>query len=292
MFSFLKKVGVKKSSHDNRFNEWEKELRTRIIPESNFYYKKSKDFSKTFVVEETSLTTMPSFSVRHYLEEAIYLIFTKFDEQVSTAYLQVSLDIANAILALPQSETERWNGEDLYIKEDRPSILIDKLFIEALLADENIDMTELACVSDSLLNHLKVYKGSLWEDVTQSQYLSSVWHLMIAGQLQEAKAHLSIRKSFRYTENLYNWTKQLNKLLIEQQSGAEVGAELDAMFDEVFDIIRSPYWKTDRQKEENRFPITMNPNYVRLQLAIIRWLYVEKQPLKGHWNEVLAQVSR
>lgn len=153
-------------------------------------------------------------------------------------------------------------------------------------------MTELACVSDSLLSHLKVYKGSLWEDVTQSQYLSSVWHLMIAGQLQDAKAHLSVRKSFRYTENLYNWTKQLNKLLIEQQSGVEVDTELNTMFDEVFDVIRSPYWKTDRQKEENRFPITMNPNYVRLQLAIIRWLYVEKQPLKGNWNEVLAQVSR
>ncbi|WP_201509640.1 hypothetical protein [Psychrobacter alimentarius] len=235
---------------------------------------------------------MPSFSVRRYLEEAIYLIFTKFDEQVSTAYLQVSLDIANAILALPQSETERWNGEDLYTELYHSSISIDKLLLESLLDNEGIDMDELACFSKALLNYLKTYKGRLWDGVNESQYLSSVWHLMIAGQLQEAKAHLSVRKSFRYTENLYNWTKQLNKLLIEQQSGVEVDTELNTMFDEVFDVIRSPYWKTDRQKEDNRFSITMNPNYVRLQLAIIRWLYVEKQPLKGHWNEVLAQVSR
>lgn len=285
MFNFLKKNKIKN-------DDWSGILKSRILPESEYYYSEITTFNREFIREKISKTSSPHMSVDNKLHEGLYLSYAKFDEQVSTAYLQVSLDIANAILALPQSETERWNGEDLYIKEDRPSILIDKLFIEALLANENINMTELACVSDSLLNHLKVYKGSLWEDVTQSQYLSSVWNLMIAGQLQDAKAHLSVRKSFRYTENLYNWTKQLNKLLIEQQSGAEVDTELNTMFDEVFDIIRSPYWQTDRQKEENRFPITMNPNYVRLQLAIIRWLYVEKQPLKGHWNEVLAQVSR
>lgn len=39
MFSFLNKVGVKKFSHDNRFNEWKKELRARVVPESDFYYK-------------------------------------------------------------------------------------------------------------------------------------------------------------------------------------------------------------------------------------------------------------
>lgn len=37
--------------------------------------------------------------------------------------------------------------------------------------------------------------------------------------------------------------------------------------------------------------MTMNPDYVRLQLAIIRWLYIEQQPLESNWEQVLAQVS-
>lgn len=285
MFNFLKKNKIKN-------DDWSGILKSRILPESEYYYSEITTFNREFIREKISKTSSPHMSVDNKLHEGLYLSYAEFDEQVSTAYLQVSLDIANAILALPQSETERWNGEDLYTELYHSSISIDKLLLESLLDNEGIDMDELACFSKALLNYLKTYKGRLWEGVNESKYLSSVWHLMIAGQLKDAKAHLSVRKSFRYTENLYNWTKQLNKLLIEQQSGAEVGAEINTMFDEVFDVIRSPYWKTDRQKEENRFSITMNPNYVRLQLAIIRWLYVEKQPLKGHWNEVLTQVSR
>lgn len=154
-------------------NGWSGVLKSHILPESEYYYSEITTFDREFIRKKIAKTFNPHMSVDNKFHEGLYLSYAEFDEQVSTAYLQVSLDIANAILALPQSETERWNGENLYIKEDRPSILIYKLFIEALLANENINMTELACVSDSLLSHLQVYKGRLWEDVTQSQYLAS-----------------------------------------------------------------------------------------------------------------------
>lgn len=285
MFNFLKKNQLK-------IDDWNKVLRSRILPESEYYYSKVSTFDKSFIDEEINLTFSPHNSVNQQFNKGLYLKNAGFDDKVSTAYLQVSLDIANTILALPQSETERWNEEDLYTGLFKPNISIDKIFLDALLANENIKTTKLSQLNLNLLDYLKNYKGRLWEDVTQSRYLSSIWNLIIAGEFQEAKARLSVRKSFRYVENLHQWTKQINNLLIAEQSEKEVEAELKQVFDEIFHIIRSPYWKTNEQKEENVFTITMDPDYVRFQLAIIRWLYIEKQPLKGHWNEVLAQVSK
>ena len=35
--------------------------------------------------------------------------------------------------------------------------------------------------------------------------------------------------------------------------------------------------------------MTLDSDYVRLQLVIIRWLYIEQQPLEGRLKQVLAQ---
>lgn len=285
MFNFLKKNQLKSDG-------WNKVLRSRILPESEYYYSEVTTFDREFISKKISKTFSPHMSVDNKLNEGLYLSYAEFDDKVSTAYLQVSLNIANTILALPQSETERWNAENLYIDNYQPKINIYKLFLEALLNNEVIDTKGLTILNSSLIGYLKTQKGNQWEDVTQSNYLVCIWGLIIAGQFQDAKMHLNVKKKFSYVEGLFNWTVQINTLLIAQQSGEEVDAKLNLMFDEVFNIIRSPYWKTNEQKEENEFTITMNADYVRFQLAIIRWLYVEKQPLKGHWNEVLVQVSK
>ncbi len=296
IFNFLKKNKLRSDdnieSTNNDINVWEKELVSEILPESNFYYSMSESFNSNFVNEKVISTTMPSFSVKRYFQEALYLTFANFDKEVSTAYLQTTLDIANAILTLPQSEIERWNGEDIYVEIDKPNILSNKLFIEAILANDSIDTDELMNLNNSLLNYLKKYKGSLWEDVTQSNYLVCVWNLIIAGQFQDAKMHLNVKKKFSYVEGLFNWTVQINTLLIAQQSGDRVKTELTQLFDEVFNIIRLPKWNTIDHQDKDNLTITMSADYVRFQLAVIRWLYIEKQPLKNHWTEVLAQVSK
>lgn len=285
MFNFLKKNQLKSDG-------WNKVLRSRILPESEYYYSEITTFDREFISKKISKTFSPHMSVDNKLNEGLYLSYAEFDDKVSTAYLQVSLSIANAILALPQSETERWNAENLYIDNYQPKINIYKLFLEALLNNEVIDTKGLIILNSSLLDYLKTQKGNQWEDVTQSNYLVCVWGLIIAGQFQDAKIHLNIKKKFSYVEGLFNWTVQINTLLIAQQSGDGVETELTQLFDKVFNIIRLPKWNTIDHQDKDNLTITMSADYVRFQLAVIRWLYIEKQPLKNHWPEVLGQVSK
>lgn len=287
MFNVFRKNSIQKSK-----SQWNKTLQLRILPEAEYYYSTVNTFNKSFVEEEVHQTFSPHFSVNDYLNTALYLTYANFDKQVAIAYFKVALKIANKILELSQNETKRWNDEDLFTDLFKPIISIDKIFLDAVLTDETIDNARLFQFSVDLLENFKTYKGTLWEDVTQSRYILNVWNLIIAGQFQDAKMHLNIKKKFSYVEDLFNWTVQINTLLIAQQSGDKVDAELKQIFDDVFNTIRSPYWKTNEQKEENKFPITMNADYVRFQLAIIRWLYIEKQSLTDHWSEVLAQVSK
>ena len=278
----------KKLSDDN---SWQIELESNINPEAEFYYSMIESFNSDFIEKEIASTKMPVLSARYYFQEGLYLTYANFDKKVATAHFKVSLQITNTILELPQSETQRWNDDNLFIDLFKPSISIYKLYLDVLLANEAIDATKLTQLNTDLLEYLKTYKGSLWEDVTQSRYLSSVWNLMIAGDFKQARNYLNVKKKFPYVQNFYKWTKQINDLLIAKHSGEDVSYQLKEEFDSVFNVIRQAYWGTDQQEEENQFPMTLNSDYVRMQLAIIRWLYIEQQPLKGKWEQVLAQVS-
>ena len=281
----------KKTNHQKKDNQWNEILKSSIYPESEFYYSMIESFKQGFVLKKVAATTMPDFSVKRYFQEGLYLTYANFNKEISTAYLKVALQIANKILELPQSETQRWNDDNLFTDLFKPNIAIDKLYLDALLANEVTEATKLTQLNIDLLEYLKTYKRSLWEDVTQSRYLSSVWNLMIAGDFEQAKNYLNVKKKFPYVQNFYQWTKQINDLLIAKYSGEDNCDQLKDEFDTVFDVIRQAYWGTNQQKEENKFPMTLNSDYVRFQLAIIRWLYIEQQPLEGHWEQVLAQVS-
>lgn len=291
MFNIFKKNKTVSKKFNKEASSWQIELDSSVHPESEFYYSMVESFEQGFVEKKIASTTMPDFSVKRYFQEGLYLTYANFNKEISTAYLKVALQIANKILELPQSETQRWNDEDLFTDLFKPNISIDKLYLDALLTNENIDTDRLSQLNVELLEYLKTCKGRLWEDVTQSRYLSSVWNLMIAGRFEQAKNYLNVKKKFPYVQNLYEWTREINNLLIAKHIGEENTHQLNKEFDTVFNIIRQAYWKTNKQKEENKYPMTLNSDYIRFQLAILRWLYVELQPLEDNWNQALRQVS-
>lgn len=208
----------KKTNHQKKDSQWNEILKSRILPEENYYNSTINNFNEEFIKEEINQTYRPDLSLNDYLTTALYLTYANFNKQVATAYFKVALQIANTILELPKSEMQRWNDDNLFTDLFKPNISIDKLYLDALLTNKTIDATKLTQLNIDLLEYLKTYKRSLWVDVSQSWYLSSVWNLMIAGDFEQAKNYLNVKKKFPYVQNLYEWTKQINNLLIAKHS--------------------------------------------------------------------------
>ena len=97
----------KKTNHQKKYSQWNEILKTRILPESNIYASEAASFNENYAVEEINQTMMPDSTVILYFTTGLYLIYAEYHKEISSAYLKVALQIANTILELPKSETQR-----------------------------------------------------------------------------------------------------------------------------------------------------------------------------------------
>jgi len=60
-------------------------------------------------------------------------------------------------------------------------------------------------------------------------------------------------------------------------------------FDAYFDKIRDPFFNPprDNPRGENLPGLPL----LRLRLALIRWIYIERQPVAGNWRNIIAQIG-
>ncbi len=288
MFKLFKKSTKAKKSH-----VWDELLKTRYLPEADFFYGEVAKFDQAFVDNELKMTKDPGMSVNTFFKQAMELHFAGFDPKVVQADLNMAQTLADTILAMPAEQTEHWNGgEKFYDHSYNPSIRMDKTYIDGWLNSTDIDNDYLAAATNYLLdNHYLFVDKYFWDEMAKDKYLVCLIDLWIAGKFEAASQRLKIERSFKNVERFYDWSKKINELLISQQSGEGVTGELAETIDIYFNEMRYPQWMKEK-KDSDPYSVYYSSDKLAFKLAILRWLYVEKQPLAGNWQQVLAQVTK
>jgi hypothetical protein len=148
-------------------------------------------------------------------------------------------------------------------------------------------------LNDSLLvsASAEVLRGALqerpnWTELAQCEYVDGVQLLIVAGQLEQATEKLQIRRRFGRVERYYNWNVRLLEILLDHPLGSEA---LRAHLEPYFDHVRDPTFHV--QTIDGDGDIVFGVELLRLRLALIRWIYIERQPVAGNWRHIIGQIG-
>jgi hypothetical protein len=125
----------------------------------------------------------------------------------------------------------------------------------------------------------------VWSEAAQGEYIQGIQELIIVGELQLAAEKLRMPKGFDEIPRHYAWHTALLDLLLAPSSRSE---ELTNHFDGYFDLVRSPRFASGSFRATDTL---FSLDLIRLRLALIRWIYIERKPIAGNWRHIIGQIG-
>ncbi len=158
-------------------------------------------------------------------------------------------------------------------------------FARAWTDDSDLDASLLASAAAEVL-HGVLTDRPVWTELAQCEYVDGVQLLILAGELKRAAEKLQIRKKFNRVEHYHTWNVRLLELL---ERSANNENALKDHFDPYFDKIRDPRFHVQSTEVDGN--ILFGIPLLRLRLALIRWIYIERKPIAGNWRHIIGQIG-
>jgi len=228
-----------------------------------------------------SLRGAPSGRAEDELRCALQIAPAVYDHPLVSLCLKRSLDVVNAA-----ERDQRWNTWWAPVRDvEHGRLLSIGLLARAWLYDTEIDATALVQAGIEILRGALGERPS-WTELAQCEYLDGIQLLIIARRLNEAQGKLQMRRKFRRIETHYAWNADLIRLLLDDYKD---GKSLKQHFDLYFDQIRNPSFEASQTNLH--VGTIFGVPFLRLRLALIRWIYIERQPVAGNWRNIIAQIG-
>ncbi len=210
-----------------------------------------------------------------------------YDHEYRKLFLRWAVETADKALA-----DHRWN-RPRYPRNPSAAhgrLLCHAALVRAWAVDADVDASLLTQGADEIADELGAMRRWIGE-ADESDWLLAAQFKLIAGDIEGAHALIHVRRrSFSRTRMYFDWTKAVIDLL--HKPSPDGRQRLFHTFDGLFDVVRDPAWRIAVRPEPPGEALIDTAAKLRLRMALIRWRYVERQPLAGHWRKVIAQITR
>jgi hypothetical protein len=227
------------------------------------------------------LRSAPSGRAEDELRFAVQIAAADYDHALVNFCLRRCLEVVEA--AKKDQRWETWWSSSRNVEYGR--LLTAGEFARSWLADADLDSGNLMSVAE-LLRAGSIDDRPVWSEMAQSEYLHAVQVVILAGQPTQAAKMLGVRKSFRAVQRYFDWHVTLLHLLT---AGSIDTSKLLAHFDPYFDELRDPFFESPINDPTGNNVVGVA--HVRLRLALIRWIYIERQPVAGNWRHIIGQIG-
>ena len=230
--------------------------------------------------ENWAQTLRPDKNVADPLRDALWVAAGAPGDPLVRQLLTWCVEYADLADHDPRWESG-WNSG--YRDQMRGNLIECRALARAWLADSALDDAALAEAAALLENN--AIEIGFWAGPEQSQLLAASQLYLIAGDAARARAALARRKRYRHTQHYLDWYVRVLDLLDAGDHAAALGA-----FDEWFDVVRRADWTPPSGGPPGWF-VAGDRTRLQLRLALIRRVRIERQPLAGHWREVIATIA-
>jgi hypothetical protein len=222
----------------------------------------------------------PDGRAERQLYLALYVAPVHYDHPLVRICLQRCMEVVGAA-----EHDDRW---DTWWSNNRIGsygrLRAVKTFASAWLSDGELDLESLNTASEEE-RFGALHERPVWTELPQCEYLDGAQLLLITGNLQRAREALNIKKKFLRVRQYYEWTVRFLDLVDRPEP------DRDALIDHLdpyFDLVRDPYFNGETGEEGgSHFSLPL----LRLRLALMRWIYIERQPIAGNWRHVIEQIG-
>lgn len=225
-----------------------------------------------------TLRGAPSGRAEDELRHALQIAASEYDHPLVGACLSRALEIISA-----GEKDDRWStwwSAARNVEHGR-FVSVGEL-ARAWTQDRELDGPLLSQANSEILKGAIEERPS-WSELAQCEYVDAVQMLILSGDLEAARCRLKIGKRFTRVQRYYDWNLRLLDLL-PSATPTDVSAHLDPFFDEV----RHPEFPP---RERHEGTIVFGVPFLRLRLALIRWIYIERQPVAGNWRHIIGQIG-
>lgn len=223
------------------------------------------------------LRSAPSGRVERELLYALQIAAGDYDHPLTLQCLQR----ANEVFAAGE-EDPRWNtwwSATRNVEHGR--FLSSGELAKAWLEDREPNRAKLETASAELMAGA-VSERPGWPALAQSEYLHGIELLLICGNLEQAKEKLNAPYPFGLVARYFAWIRDLATRFTDPDS-----SDAQAFFDSYFDRIRNPLFRSGSEAGEDIYGLAQ----LRLRLALIRWIYIERKPTAGNWRHIIGQIG-
>jgi hypothetical protein len=224
-----------------------------------------------------------------YLGFAVEVSCGDLEHPYAEKFLQYATEITNRALDETDrwQETGDWGNPDGWPGRLRGTLLRAKEFVNALRCNVDPNPASLVEAAQLILSESRAHSSKLWTEVEQSIYLSAIELLLIAGDIPAAGEAFKWRRSFQLTRPYYDWLKALTTAIPFDE--LPIDPKLQLHFDDLFDKVRDPSWGFSKPGESGC--IVEDHNILRIQLALIKQRILFRQPIAGHWSDVIRLIA-
>ena len=211
---------------------------------------------------------------------ALALAPSDFGHPVVRSFLDRCLAVVSAA-----EVDERWNSTwKAWKKGSLAALVATKVIANAWAHDSDMDMATVSRAGCELAE-AACERRLGWSELAQSTYIRAVQLTMIVNPLA-AQTMLGLERDFDRVRTYWLWHVELERLLLADATSPS----LLNHFDPYFDHLRDPLFQSPRNDSRGN-NIMDNIALVRLRLALIRWIYIERQPIAGNWRNIIAQIG-
>lgn len=225
--------------------------------------------------------SLPSGRAEDQLRYGVLIATTNYDHELVPVCLGRAIEVADA--GAQDSRWDTWWSETRHIERGKLSSV--GVLAKAWLHDDEIDAHAVTSAAHEILKG-SVEERPSWTEMAQAEYLYGVQLLLCGGQLEQAHRALSPPKDFARMYHYYGWLKRAIELLTEPSVRE---APLRKHYDSYYDHLRDPFFAAPANgSDQDNLP---GLALIRLRLALIRWIYIERQPVAGNWRHIIGQIG-
>jgi hypothetical protein len=227
------------------------------------------------------LRSPPSGRLEDELRLSLLLGAANYDEPLTRTCLRRALAVVAAGHEDPRWDTT-WSNTRLV---DYAKFQGMGLKVRAWIEDSELERTGLKESGEELCAGALENRPT-WSELAQAEYLHGIQLILLSGDVNRALKKLALRNTFARVQSYHAWFASLVRLL---HTSGNQDQPLHDHFDPFFDRIRDPSFQpVPNDADGNSLP---GVAVLRLRLALIRWIYIERKPIAGNWRHIIGQIG-
>jgi hypothetical protein len=238
------------------------------------------------------MQNIPSGLVRN-LESAVEIALGEYHHPYVHKFLGWAIEGLEKALIDPRFETDDpalrgWKTEGVF-PGNHGQVLVALALARAMRDNAEPDSHMLVQGAREIAETELMETGSYWSQA-QSGYMRAINLLLIAGEVDEAKAMFKTRRKFAYSQQHFDWLKTWVMAIPDQAPHVLADSQMHQFFQGKFDMYRNPVYRApsnDAHGGNLEGSITM----LRLELGLLKQRYVLGLPMAGQWENIIGHIS-